>query len=441
MNRTISVPEAATKLQYEAQRIRFDDPPIWARIPREVLLHRMQTAGTVKDKVFAACLLWGPCGLQRCDYVCLKDDKGYFVGHKATKNANKSPWPIPAKLTDLVQLLGFDPLRRSDVWRALGQLEEEGAIRWEDGRIYPIERPVAPPPPPPKPPGYRRFRIGRQLLSNDTYQHLSEEERSEMDKWCEENELLCQSQLNAVLDTFDQLRKDQLSRHHIIIEKEKKRRREDIDPAAAKNGIPLEPPPPEQPSPPPEPEKPEPEPEPAPDPVAIAVTPALPVEDVSVEEDEDPGPVPPETDVEYLARHIPKCDAAAAQLLLNYVRALLPDATREEILDACQQKYEQNAGRIKNLIGFLLTVVPPMAAGPEWLEIRDKLKREKARGRRNSRSQPLRESGQRFEPPMSDEDAIREARLILENPGSSAREKEIAQELLEILAPTKPAPD
>jgi hypothetical protein len=108
-----------------------------ARVPRKAVLHRMETAESLEDRVFWAIILWSWCGPQINDAVVIKNRSGYIQ-----RDANGKP--VPAKLLDLLALLGLAPAMKGNLSRAVQRLAAKGSIRYESRVLYPVKEPVAP---------------------------------------------------------------------------------------------------------------------------------------------------------------------------------------------------------------------------------------------------------------------------------------------------------
>src|SRR4249919_2325000 len=98
----------------------------WAKIRREVVIHRMATAESLDDRLYWAVILWSWCGPEYSRTVVLKDARGYIRRDNAEK-------PIPAKLKDLRELLGLAPGMKGHVSRAIQRLEERNSLHFDKG--------------------------------------------------------------------------------------------------------------------------------------------------------------------------------------------------------------------------------------------------------------------------------------------------------------------
>jgi hypothetical protein len=97
----------------------------WAKVPRQVVLHRMETSDCLDSRLFWAIILWSWCGPETTDgCVVRKDHQGFIVSDPRTGK------PIPATLKDLRELLGLAPGMKGPVSRSAARLEEVGSIRW-----------------------------------------------------------------------------------------------------------------------------------------------------------------------------------------------------------------------------------------------------------------------------------------------------------------------
>src|SRR5262252_668267 len=146
----------------------------FVRFSRKVVLHRIDTAESLEDRLWWAIILWSWCGPQTCDYVALKDDEGFLSKvslpleqEKLVANASpeerklvRNTSPIPAKCIDLLRLLGLGEGAQGNASRALARLEYKGSIVRKDGKIYPVKEPVRPAPGLNEEPDYSLLEIG-----------------------------------------------------------------------------------------------------------------------------------------------------------------------------------------------------------------------------------------------------------------------------------------
>ena len=118
---------------------------LFAKIRREVVIHRMTTSDCLEARLFWAIILWSWCYPDPYDYAVIKGEDGRV---RTDLKGN----PIPAKLKDLRELLGLAPGMKGDITKAAARLEQQGAIRFgekisgfKDAKIlYPIHAPTKP---------------------------------------------------------------------------------------------------------------------------------------------------------------------------------------------------------------------------------------------------------------------------------------------------------
>jgi hypothetical protein len=101
----------------------------WAKVPRQVVLHRMATAECLDSRLFWAMILWSWCGPEISDAVVLKDNKGFIRRDGDDK-------PIPATLKDLRELLGLAPNAKGHVSEAAARLVTCGAVRLGEAILH-----------------------------------------------------------------------------------------------------------------------------------------------------------------------------------------------------------------------------------------------------------------------------------------------------------------
>lgn len=118
----------------------------FVNLNRKVVIHRMETAECLDDRLFWAMVLWSRCGPSVTNKVVIKDAKGWVHRDQAGNE-------VPAKLTDLANLLGLDPQKmKAPISRAAARLEAMGSIRFGEQIpgasrarvIYIIEEPTLP---------------------------------------------------------------------------------------------------------------------------------------------------------------------------------------------------------------------------------------------------------------------------------------------------------
>lgn len=229
----------------------------WVKIPRAVVLHRMETADCLDGRLFWAIILWSWCGPQRSEHVVLKDEKGWV-------KTDAKGVPIPAKLKDLRELLGLSPARMGSLSRAAARLEEVGSIRFGDsisGRggakvVYPIHEPptteaslVA------STATKDRWYVGTFVVST---KQLPDDPvaRTEAIRWLEDLNTEWNEDLKSLRTKHNELLEQGASAHGILIERSSKSRLAKDPPPTSQPTIEETPSP--EPPPPPEPEKPKP---------------------------------------------------------------------------------------------------------------------------------------------------------------------------------------
>lgn len=113
----------------------------FAKIRREVVLHRMATAESVEDQMFWGIILWSWSGPEKsvAGAVVLKDRKGYI-------RKNNQGNPIPAKLSDLRELMGWPPTSKALVTRIIKRLIQKKSITFDKkaGILYAVDEPSLP---------------------------------------------------------------------------------------------------------------------------------------------------------------------------------------------------------------------------------------------------------------------------------------------------------
>jgi hypothetical protein len=113
----------------------------FAKIRREVVLHRMVTSECVDDRLFWGIILWSWAGPERSigGAVVLKDKRGFI----RTDNHGQS---IPAKLKDLRELMGWPETSKALVTRIVKRLIEKNSITFDKktGTLYAVEEPSLP---------------------------------------------------------------------------------------------------------------------------------------------------------------------------------------------------------------------------------------------------------------------------------------------------------
>jgi hypothetical protein len=101
------------------------------------VLHRIQTALCLDDRLFWAMILWSWCGPQVSPegLVVLKDEKGFI---RCDRNGKVTP----ATLKDLKTLLGLSSAMAGHITRAAQRLERNNCVRFDGRKIYPEREPT-----------------------------------------------------------------------------------------------------------------------------------------------------------------------------------------------------------------------------------------------------------------------------------------------------------
>jgi len=196
-----------------------------ARVPRKAVLHRMETAESLEDRVFWAIILWSWCGPQINDAVVIKNRSGYIQ-----RDANGKP--VPAKLLDLLALLGLAPAMKGNLSRAIQRLAAKGSIRYESRVLYPVKEPVAPEKrPPPSAKGETFFiariviNIGEVVVGTDNDQVA----RTEISQWLNGLSTEWKTGLKNLKTEYRELVVRGFRERSILIGLEEKKRRRDIE--------------------------------------------------------------------------------------------------------------------------------------------------------------------------------------------------------------------
>jgi hypothetical protein len=106
----------------------------FALIPRDVVVHRMETADSFESRVFWAIILWSWCGPDASDSFVVKNARG-FIQRDSAGNS------IPGRPLDLLRLLGLAPTMKGNLSRVIQRLAEKGSIRYEGKILYPVKAP------------------------------------------------------------------------------------------------------------------------------------------------------------------------------------------------------------------------------------------------------------------------------------------------------------
>src|SRR5215471_5428326 len=106
----------------------------YARIHRKAVLHRMETAECLEDRVYWAIVLLSWCGPGVSDYAVVKDHRGFI-------QKNLAGVAVRATFVDICAALGLAPTMKGSISRSVANLCAKGAIRKTDGKLYPIKDP------------------------------------------------------------------------------------------------------------------------------------------------------------------------------------------------------------------------------------------------------------------------------------------------------------
>ncbi len=109
----------------------------WAKVPRRVVVHRMETADCFESRVFWAIILWSWCGPEASEACVIKNERG-FIQRDSAGNS------MPARPLDLLRLLGLAPTMKGNLSRVIRRLKEKGSIRFEGKILYPVQEPPPP---------------------------------------------------------------------------------------------------------------------------------------------------------------------------------------------------------------------------------------------------------------------------------------------------------
>ena len=190
-----------------------------ARIPRRVVIHRMETADSLESRVFWAIVLWSICGPQRSIQVVIKDRKG-FIQKDAEGN------PTIASQADLRELLGLAPGMRAHVSRAIQRLKQKHSIRTDQKGVIYFEE--SPPEVPPKDPSLvastGNWNIAGIVASTGNFPS-DPVARTEAIQWIENLSTEWRNHLKTLKTGYRKLLVQGLSERGILIDKRRQMRR------------------------------------------------------------------------------------------------------------------------------------------------------------------------------------------------------------------------
>lgn len=283
-----------------------------ARVPRKVVLHRMDTAECLEDRVFWAIILWSWCGPQVSDAVVIKDPRGYIQKDAAGK-------AVPAKLGDLLSLLGLAPGMKGHLSRAVQRLKAKDSVH-SDGRVlYPVKEPAPPENPSIVASTGNVFIAGIVINIDEIVASTGNDPgaRTETIQWLTGLSTEWKNGLKTLKTGIRTLLVQGFRDRGILISlEEKKRRRETA--TAAVNGS---------------------EPEPA---AAVPIP-----------------PTPEETaQVQTALSEYGPCDLDTARRMIERCRTKFPDATAEEVTQIIPEKARSIDRGTRKPIGLLLDIVP-----------------------------------------------------------------------------------
>src|SRR5262245_24064915 len=107
----------------------------YVKLRRRVVIHRMETAECLTDRVFWAIILYSRCGPEPSPYVVKKDARGWI------KRDDDNKEPIRGSYAYLTQMLGLDPSMRKNVINAVQRLVEQKSVYIQDNLLYPSDTP------------------------------------------------------------------------------------------------------------------------------------------------------------------------------------------------------------------------------------------------------------------------------------------------------------
>ena len=326
----------------------------YAKIRRQVVLHRMATASCLGDRLFWLIILWSWCGPECTDdgRVVKKDDKGFIIRERVPGTGNTQGREIPARAVDLRKQLGLPESMRSHVSEELNRLVAQNSIVFRDGIIYANASPRLPDPPQnvPGTGNILSFYIGRKCISTGNIP-TDPEARERAVQWLEQTAKSFNQELKALRTRYNEILVQAAPGLGIIIEEEKKRRRETTTTTEAA-------------------------PELVPDVVADSLLAVLdePEEDAevvpqsSLEPELSPVPmVVPETAttptvvLEELRTHGVVTPETASKLVGD-CRSKFPEATEEEVVGAMRKIAGGFTRSVRNPVGVLLTQTPQFFA-------------------------------------------------------------------------------
>jgi len=306
-----------------------------ARIPRRVVIHRMETADSLESRLFWAIVLWSLCGPQRSQGVVIKNEYG-FIQEDSSKN------PVPAKAQDLLRLLGLADGMKGHLSRALKRLKAKGSIYFKNKILYLTEDPT----PPDK---TQEVAINGNwniagVVVNIGNLPTDPTDRNEAIEWLNKTKIGYNTGLKTFNIGYRKLLRTGLSERGILISlEEKRRRREERAPCSeviSVNGSSS-----------------------SSVPTAEPTTTNSPLTGAPEPPAETPRPVDTAPIVAALEPHGTP-EPAVVERMVEDCRKEDPACTGPEIAEAIRTKAKQKAGAMMNPIGFLLAAVPKcFAAG------------------------------------------------------------------------------
>jgi len=292
-----------------------DENKQWvARIPRRVVIHRMETSDCLESRVFWAIVLWTLCGPQRSTALVIKDHKG-FIQKDAAGN------PVYAKEQDLLGVLGLAPGMKGHLSRTMKRLKEKGSIRHHKKVWYFVEAPPLPESPK-SVASTGNWNIAGVVVSTGNLP-TDPVARAEAIRWLDSLSTEWKTTLRTVKTGIRKLLVQGSPEHGIIIDKKRQKRRGET--AAAES--------PDEP------------------PVAPAAAAEPPPK---AEPPKDLGEV---EQVREALEPYGSADLETARRIIRESRKHYPPATPVEIIQVIHEK-DKAARKAENPIGFLVVVVP-----------------------------------------------------------------------------------
>ena len=290
----------------------------FAKVRREVILHRMVTSECLDDRLFWGIILWSWSGPVKSagGAVVLKDGKGFI-------RKDNHGQPIPAKLNDLRELMGWPTGMKGEVTRIVKRLIEKNSIIFDKKTrtLYAVEEPTVPEIPQ-KVAGTRNFCIGRIVVGTRNLP-TDPDARYRAIQWLEKASTAWKTDLKSLRTRYRDMLVQAAPELGILYVLEEKKSRGEKAAAGSTTAAAAAPPPPA--------------------PIEIQVA-----EELSIDDE-------------------------AAQRLVAGCKEVEPSITGPEIVALAQAKRAQNKGPIGT--GLLITYVPKMCKGGTLQAVRENLQR------------------------------------------------------------------